>query len=239
MARTAHTEPISNQSAGESTIRIDVGCGSAKRPGFLGLDNTEAPGVDYVLDLTRDRFPFDDNTVEYVFSSHFLEHVAAPNHVLAEIGRVCKDGAKIEIWTPYAFSDEAFLYGHQTFLTELHWMHFCYEHRDAHLPILGGRWLLRNLNYVVLTDTAREIANHKFSVDFAIRYFKSVVAEFGVEIEFRRNSDTPPVMPIRTYSHSRDGQRFPLNGDQDKPAPDAEPQVRGSLREYIKKLFRS
>ena len=31
----------------------------------------------------------------------------------------------IEFWTPYAFTNEAFLYGHLHFLTEETWMHFC------------------------------------------------------------------------------------------------------------------
>lgn len=191
-------------------VRIDLGCGAVKREGFIGIDYKAAPGVDYVLDLNKDRLLFDDNTVDHVFSAHFLEHLMAPNHVFQEIARVCRDGAKIEFWKPYAFSKDAFLYGHVTFLTELPWFHFCYKHRDTHLGIWGGRWILKNINYVGPRDIERDLANHGFSVDFAIRYFHSVVNEFDVEIEFRRDLDVPPVMPYRTYSHSRYGDRFSL-----------------------------
>jgi len=38
-------------------IKIDLGCGGAKKEGFIGLDNVPAPGVDHVLDLLQDRFP--------------------------------------------------------------------------------------------------------------------------------------------------------------------------------------
>lgn len=201
---------INNQIGEGSALKIDLGCGSAKREGFIGLDYVAAPGVDHVLNLTRDRLPFDDDTVDHVFSAHFLEHLVEPNHIFQEIARVCRDGAKIEFWTPYAFSKDAFLYGHVVFLTERPWLHFCYDHRDAHLDLLRGRWLLSNIDYVVLPEIELELAKQGFSVDFAIRYFHSVVTEFGVEIEFRRNLEIPPVMPVRTYSHSRYGERFPL-----------------------------
>ena len=56
----------------------------------------------------------------------------------------------------------------------------------------------------------QDLAKHGFSVDFAIRYFHSVVIEFDVEIEFRRNLEVPAVRPVQTYSHSRYGDRIPL-----------------------------
>ena len=198
---------------GESAARgrrVDLGCGALKKEGFVGLDSVAGPGVDHVLDLTKDRYPFDDGTVSHVFSAHFLEHIQAPNHVFSEIGRICEDGAKIEFWTPYAFTNEGFLYGHVTFLTEEPWLHFCCYHRDDHLGILGGRWLLRNINWVVSPEVEAELAREGVSMNFAIRYLRSVVTEFGVEIEFRRDLATPPAVPTRTYSHSRYGPRFAL-----------------------------
>src|SRR3954471_20925249 len=94
-------------------VRIDLGCGNAKRPGFQGVDYLEAPGVDHVVNIAEQRLPFEDDSVDAVFSAPFLEHIGEPYNVLSEIGRVCRDGARIEIWTPYAFSDEAFVYGHE------------------------------------------------------------------------------------------------------------------------------
>src|SRR3982751_3710127 len=117
-------------------VRIDLGCGGAKREGFLGLDYSAQAGVDHVLDLTRDTYPFPDASVDYVYSSHFLEHISQPNHVFQEIGRVCKDGARIEFWTPYAFTNEAFVYGHLHYLTEEDWTHFCILSPDAVLGML-------------------------------------------------------------------------------------------------------
>jgi SAM-dependent methyltransferase len=157
--------------------RIDLGCGAVTRPGFVGLDQVEGPGVDHVLDLTRDRYPFPDRSVDEVYSAHFLEHIEAPNHVFGEIARICKDGARIEFWTPYAFSDEAFLYGHLHFITEEMWMHFCVSQRDYHADLLKGRWQLHRIVYVVLPATLEDLAHQGVGLDFAIRYLKGVVHE--------------------------------------------------------------
>lgn len=191
-------------------VRVDVGCGAAKQPGFVGLDWVDGPGVDHVLDLTHDRFPFPDRSVDEVYSSHFLEHIEAPNHVFGEIARVCRDGARIEIWTPYAFSDEAFLYGHLHFVTEEDWMQFCVRHRDYHADLLKGRWLLRRIVFVVLPETLADLAREGVGLGFALRYLKGVVHEFGVEIEFRADLAVAAIEPERVYATSRAGERHPI-----------------------------
>lgn len=196
----------------ETGLKIDIGCGSAKREGFVGIDYVAAPGVDHVLDVVREPLPFPDDSVSHVYSAHVFEHIADPYYIVSEIGRVCADGAKIEIVTPYAFSDSAFVYGHVSFMTEMPWMHFCVSHRDSHTGMLRGRWLLHNVNFVVLPATEQELREHNFSVEFAIKYLKGVVLEFQVDMEYRSDLSVPATIPTRTYSHSRYEQRFPLNG---------------------------
>jgi SAM-dependent methyltransferase len=188
-------------------VRVDLGCGAVPRPGFVGLDQVEGPDTDHVLDLTRDRYPFPDRSVDEVYSSHFLEHIEVPNHVFGEIARICKDGARIEFWTPYAFSDEAFLYGHLHFITEEMWMHFCVTQRDYHTDLLKGRWQLHRIVYVVLPGTLEDLARQGVGLDFALRYLKGVVHELGVEIEFRAELGVPAAVPERVFAPSRDGER--------------------------------
>jgi hypothetical protein len=190
--------------------RIDLGCGSAKREGFIGIDSSAFPGVDHVLDLTRERLPLPDASVGHVYSSHFLEHISVPNHVFSEVARVCVEGAKIEIWMPYGFSNEAFLYGHAVFLTEEPWLHFCVRHRDHHLGMLGGRWLLNAINYVVLPEVDKDLARQRVPLPFAIKYLKNVVHEFGVDITFTRSLAAPPIEPVYTVAQARFGKRTPL-----------------------------
>jgi len=199
----------------KSGLKIDIGCGNNKRKGFIGIDYVASSCVDYVLDLSHEPLPFEDRSVCHVYSSHFLEHIPAPNHIFQEIGRVCCDGAKIEIYTPYAFSNEAFLYGHVAYLTEEIWIHFCYSNRDVHIGILKGRWILKNINYVISEETHNEIEKAGFSIEFAIKYFKSVILEFKVDIEYWIDLATPATLGTRTYSYSRTGKRFALGNIAD------------------------
>lgn len=215
-------------------LKIDLGCGSAKREGgYLGLDYVPGPGVDHVVDLTSDRYPLEDDSVDAVFSAHFLEHIDEPNHVFSEIGRVCRDGASIEFWTPYAFSDEAFLYGHLHFMTEQHWMHFCVSHRDVFSEMLRGRWQLKNIDFVIAPETVTELNRNGVDMDFAVKYLKGVVKEFGVDIEFHRDLEVPASIPTRTWSHTRWGDRHELRADLPANRSSA-----GSIRRVHHKLRR-
>ena len=191
-------------------IMVDIGCGASKRDGYLGVDCIAQPGVDYVLDITAAPLPFEDNSVSSVYSAHVLEHIGVPNFVLSEIGRVCQDGAKIEIITPYAFSNDAFVYGHVTFMTELPWMHFCVSHRDAHFEMLRGRWQFDALNFVIPEWVAADLRAQNVPIDFAVKYYKGVVEEFGVEMTYRTDPAAEILRPVRSYSLTRLGPRTVL-----------------------------
>jgi hypothetical protein len=143
-----------------------------------------------------------------------------PNNVLSEIGRVCRDGARIEIWTPYAFSSEAFLYGHEAFLSDLPWLHFCVSHRDAHAAMLRGVWQLERVVYVVDPAVRAEIEALGMPLAAAIRYWQGVVREFGVEIRYRTDAAAPVVHPEYLWSDQRHGGvRHRLADATPAPAP--------------------
>ena len=67
------------------TLRLDLGCGSSKKPGFVGLDLS--PDADIQWDI-RWGLPFDDNSVIEIRSDHFLEHLELP--VVVEVLRECR-----------------------------------------------------------------------------------------------------------------------------------------------------
>jgi SAM-dependent methyltransferase len=191
-------------------VRVDLGCGGAKRDGYIGLDQAASPGVDHILDLTADTYPFADASVDAVYSSHFLEHIPEPNHVFQEIGRICKENARIEFWTPYAWNDDAFLYGHLHLFTEVEWMHFCCSHRDMFVSLLGGMWLFESVIFVIEPSTIADLEANRMDLAFAVRYLKNVVLEFGVELQFTRDLARPAVTPKRYYATSRFGPRREL-----------------------------
>lgn len=58
-------------------MKLDLGSGSRPMPGFLGVDSK--PGLtDFTVNLTDGRpWPFESDSVEELWSSHFIEHVPA------------------------------------------------------------------------------------------------------------------------------------------------------------------
>ena len=61
-----------------------------KKEGFVGCDVLAFEGVDYVCDLSKDKFPFEDSSVDEFHCSHFLEHLTGPEriHFFNELWRV-------------------------------------------------------------------------------------------------------------------------------------------------------
>lgn len=80
-------------------IKVDIGCGSRKPEGFIGVDIYPWPGVDIVADLTK-IFPFPDNTVDEIRAYDCLEHLPNIIHSMNEIWRICKPGATVDILVP-------------------------------------------------------------------------------------------------------------------------------------------
>lgn len=84
-------------------VILDVGCGQKKLPGAIGLDFSNMSDADICLNLNTDNLPFDDNSVDYVYSSHCLEHLSTDGfmHVLSEIYRVLSSDGSFFLTVPY------------------------------------------------------------------------------------------------------------------------------------------
>lgn len=92
-----------------ASIKLDLGCGKNKRPGFTGCDSIEFDGVDEVLDLTKP-WPWKDGSVDEAHSSHFLEHLTQDErvHFFNELFRVLRMGAQVSIIVPSWTSERAY-----------------------------------------------------------------------------------------------------------------------------------
>ncbi len=196
-------------------LRIDLGCGAVKKEGTLGVDIAPATGVDYVLDIESQPLPFDDHSVTYVHSSHFLEHTLNPTIIFPEISRVCADGAQIEFWTPYAWSNPAFIPGHKFFLTEDMYLHICSWFIDFWRNILGARWVLNEFHYVVDPKTLCYLKAKGISLDFALKHLHNIVTEFGVYITVQKTDENVASPPIkRTFPTARLAPRHEVQPDR-------------------------
>ncbi|VAW49244.1 hypothetical protein MNBD_GAMMA03-2 [hydrothermal vent metagenome] len=78
---------------------VNIGAGLTFIPEFINLDVSSQAEV--VIDISKAPLPFEDNSVDIVFSHHTLEHV--PNYLfaLSEIHRVLKHGGLFLVGLPY------------------------------------------------------------------------------------------------------------------------------------------
>lgn len=56
-------------------IRLDIGCGENKNPGFVGIDMLPLKGVDIVHNIELTPWPLPDECVLTATASHLLEHI--------------------------------------------------------------------------------------------------------------------------------------------------------------------
>ncbi len=80
---------------------LDVGCGSSKLPGAVGLDISADTAADIVHDLDSVPYPIEDGSFDQILLQDVLEHVAEPIRVFEELHRIARPGARIQLRTPH------------------------------------------------------------------------------------------------------------------------------------------
>lgn len=147
----------------KSSLRLDLGCGPNKKPGFVGCDAIAFPGVDVVCNVVEPVYhpippgtdlwfekcferkilgykpwPWESDSIEEVHASHFVEHLSGNErwHFMNELYRVMKVGAKATIITPDWCSQRA--YGDMTHkwppVSGFFWMYLSREWRKVNAP---------------------------------------------------------------------------------------------------------
>ena len=104
-ARATHT--VTDAKGGIRGYRLNLGCSDRAIPGFLGVDICEGPATDVVADL-RERWPWDENTVDEIIAHDVIEHLYNKIHTMNEIYRVLRPGARVEICVPTTDGPGAF-----------------------------------------------------------------------------------------------------------------------------------
>jgi len=85
-------------------IRLDLGCGSNKQEGFIGMDFRPIKGiVDIVHDVENPPYPLPDDSCSVVLASHLVEHLSQDIifKVFNEIWRILHVGGQLLVACPY------------------------------------------------------------------------------------------------------------------------------------------
>lgn len=91
---------------------LDVGCGSTKVPGSVGLDISASTAADIVHDLDVFPYPIEDSSFDQILLQDVIEHVGEPIRVFEELHRIARPGCRIQLRTPHFSS--ALAYGDPT-----------------------------------------------------------------------------------------------------------------------------
>jgi hypothetical protein len=90
-------------------LKLNLGSGSVRMDGFTNVDISPDCGAEIVHDLSVFPWPFEDDSVEEVHCSHFLEHLTGAQRIgfMDELWRVLKPAGTANIITPYWASSRA------------------------------------------------------------------------------------------------------------------------------------
>lgn len=80
---------------------LDIGCGTEKRAGSVGIDYITHPNVDITHNLEEFPWPIEDNTYDLIIAKDFMEHIDNVVATMEEIHRIAKPDGILEIWTPH------------------------------------------------------------------------------------------------------------------------------------------
>jgi len=120
---------------------IDLGCGTHKIKGSIGLDKNKNVNPDIVHDLDKFPYPFPNDYFDYIYMRHVLEHLEEPEKILKELLRIAKNATMLYIEIPHFSSYNAHLFNHKKTYSCQSFKVYCDENSNFELRKIELRWL--------------------------------------------------------------------------------------------------
>ncbi len=182
---------------------LDVGCGTNKTKGSVGLDNNPRTSADVIHDLGDIPYPFPDNEFDLVVSNHVVEHVPDVMAFIGELHRVTKNGGRIRLLTPHytnpdwandpTHRNHINSYTFNTFLADRQVFDFYTQVRlkpvKCHVSLLG-LWKAFGIEFIVNLD--QKSYKLRFLRKFWEQYLSYIIRgkELQFEFEVVKNSES-------------------------------------------------
>lgn len=189
---------VRSQFRGQRNLRVQLGCGSQVKDGWVNMDMLVAPGVT-TWDCRRG-LPFDDDSVSVIFTEHMFEHLDRPKATqpfLRECLRCLEPGGALRIIVPDA---EMYLKGYcsgswETFVENRPLK----QEGDAYRDVwLGENYRTR---MEMVNAVFRQGSEHKFAYDAETLMFDLKSAGFPeiVHQQFGKSANPDAILdtPLR------------------------------------------
>jgi ubiquinone/menaquinone biosynthesis C-methylase UbiE len=144
------------QSAIHNQKVLDIGCGTNKLAGAIGMDINPRTNADVIHDCGVVPYPFEDDEFDEVICNHVAEHVPDVMAFVSELYRITKNGGTIKILTPH--------YTNPDWATDpTHRNHFnsysfnCFMQDRQLFPFYTDTWLKPRRIYVSLANLWRAV----------------------------------------------------------------------------------
>jgi ubiquinone/menaquinone biosynthesis C-methylase UbiE len=139
---------------------LDVGCGTNKLPGAIGIDISQLDGVDIIHDLNIIPWKgIEDGSFDWVLMKDVLEHLNDPINVIKEAYRILKPDGKLYIrvtyWNhKYSFSDPT----HKHAFSEIYFTFFIGERRPYYMDF---KFKDLKIEYTYDANAIRKFGNNR------------------------------------------------------------------------------
>ena len=126
------------------TNSLNFGCGRDIREGYDNIDKED-------FDFNVFPYPIEDESYDYIYSRHVLEHLKYPEQVIDELVRICKKNGEIRIKVPHFNSEGAIsTFGHISFFVPYSFTEYATRHPEIiileieEVPSIFGMFLFPN-----------------------------------------------------------------------------------------------
>jgi SAM-dependent methyltransferase len=166
------------------SVKLNVGCGRDIREGYVNIDGSDLPGIDFRVDLddcAETPLPLPDDHFQELELSHVLEHLRNPLPLMQELYRIAAPGAKLNVKVPHASHDDAWI--DPTHVRAVTPQTFAYFGQPKYVDFdygYTGDWRVESCDVLVLRDVFDKTGRDK--VREAVFLYRNVAKEIVVEL---------------------------------------------------------
>jgi len=123
--------------------KLNLGCGYDLKEGYINID-IQKP-CDMLLNIERDKLPFEDNSVDYITCERTLAHLSDITHFMGECHRVLKKGGTLHLTVMYFRHPMAFNPSHKLFFNLYSFDSWCGGSRTMSYPV---KYIKKSIGFI-------------------------------------------------------------------------------------------